>query len=194
MIADQQLTDIKSQITAVIRQNFDRGFVPYSGCNRICAEMMAILQDAENLDDRKLAFDIHILILLKVVKLISHADTSSGAVNDVLDNCLYTIEKLCKEDDGANEKHFFDTIIKTAKNKLLIEWSDFGYRLLKSTVYLVHNPMQAQKVYDIFPILGPLYDGKEYPEMYLITLGMIERLEGPAAAEQYLMERVASSF
>jgi hypothetical protein len=152
--------------------------------------MMAVLQAAETLEDRKLAFDIHIMVLLEVVKLISHADTSSGAATDVVNSCADTIEELCKTDEGVNEKHFFDTIVKTAKNKALKEWPDCGYDLLKSTVYLVRNRKQADKVYEIFPILGPLYNGKEYPETYLITLGITERLEGMEAAERYLMDHL----
>jgi len=30
-----------------IRRSSDRGFVPYSGCNRVCGEMMLIMQTAE---------------------------------------------------------------------------------------------------------------------------------------------------
>jgi hypothetical protein len=39
----------------------------------------------------------------------------------------------------------------------------------------------------VFPILGTMYDGKEYPEKLLIILGIIERLEGKEAADKYLM-------
>jgi hypothetical protein len=57
-------------------------------------------------------------------------------------------------------------------------------------VYLVQDHKQAEKVYDLFPILGLMYGGKEYPDRYVITLGIIERLDGVAAAGQYRMEHL----
>ncbi|MBS4025852.1 MAG: hypothetical protein KGZ96_09290 [Clostridia bacterium] len=193
MPSNQQLADLKKQIKASIRRNSDRGFVPYSGCNRICAEMMSIMQMAEdwvNTDEHQQAFDIYIMVLLEAVKLISRADTSSGAAGDVIHNCLYWIDKGCQTADQDNHEHFFDTIIKTAKNKAFKEWPDYGYRLLKIAVYFVHDQKQAQKIYGIFPILGTMYDGKDYPDKLLITLGIIERLDGKKAADKYLMDNI----
>lgn len=187
---NQQLTALKNQIKASIRRNSDRGFVHYSGCNRVCSEMMSVMQEAEANTDPKQAFDIYIMVLLEAVKLISHADTSSGAAGDVIHSCLTEIDKLCQTIDEDNHKHFFDTIIKTAKNKAFKDWPDDGYRLLKSADYFVRDQKQAQKIYDIFPFLGTMYDGKDYPDKLLITLGIIERLEGKEAADQYLMDNI----
>jgi len=130
------------------------------------------------------------MVLLEAIKLISHADTSSGVVGDVIRGCLTEIGMLCQNADEENHKHFFDTIIKSAKNKAFKDWSDDGYRLLKSAVYFIHNQKQAQKVYDVFPLLGTMYDGKDYPDKLLITLGIIERLEGKEAADKYLMDNI----
>jgi hypothetical protein len=139
------IDDIKKQIQSTIRRNSDHGFVHYSGCNQVCAVMMDILQEVETLDDLKLALDIHILVLLEVIKLISHADTSSGVAGDVVSNCLYAIEVRCKSAEEADHK-------------------------------------QEQKVYDTFAFLGPMYNGKDSD--------IIDRLEGSAAAEQYLMDNI----
>lgn len=190
MADSQQQTDLKNQIKAYIRRNSDRGFVNYSGCNRICAEMMSIMQAVETSNNTVQAFDIYIMILLEAIKLISHADTSSGAAGDVIHGCVSEIDKLCQTADKENHKHFFDTIIKTARNKAFKEWPEDGYRLLKCAVYFVGNDKQAQKVYEVFPILGSMYDGKDYPDKLLITLGIIERLEGKDAADKYLMENI----
>ncbi|MDP4094604.1 MAG: hypothetical protein Q8920_14760 [Bacillota bacterium] len=100
------------------------------------------------------AFDIYILVLLETMKIISHADTSSGGVTDVVNGCLSELGKLCKTAAEANYKHFFDTIIKTSRNKVFTEWPEEGYRLLKSAVYFVSNEKQAQKAYEIFPVLA----------------------------------------
>jgi hypothetical protein len=164
--------------------------VHYSGCNQVCAVMMDILQEVETLDDLKLALDIHILVLLEVIKLISHADTSSGAAGDVVSNCLYAIEVRCKSAEEADHKHYFEKLIKAANNKAFKEWAEWGYGLLKATVNFIHDHKQEQKVYDTFAFLGPMYNGKEYPDKYLITLDIIDRLEGSAAAEQYLMDNI----
>jgi hypothetical protein len=188
MTDNQQLSEIKERINTTIRRNSDRGFIPYSGCNRICAEMSTILEEAERCPDHKQAFDIFILILLRMMKLISRADTSSGATGDVIQSCLEEIDKLCRSADEANHKYFFDTIIKTVKNKTFQDWPDDGYGLLKSAVYFVRDKKQAQKIEDIFSLLGTLFDGRPYPDQLLITLAIIERLDGAEAADQYLME------
>jgi hypothetical protein len=185
-----ELDDLKNQIKASIRLNSDRGFVPYSGCNRVCAEMLSIMQEAEDSFDAVQAFDIHIMVLLEVIKLISHADTSSGAAGDVFHGCLSEIDKLCQNAAEEDRKHFFDTIIKTAKNKAFKDWPDDGYRLLKSAIYSVCNEKQVQKVYEVFSILGTMYDGKDYPDKLLIILGIIEKLEGKDAADKYLMDNI----
>jgi hypothetical protein len=52
------LSEIKSEVRALIRRNSDRGFVPYSGCNRVCEEMTAMLEESKAQEDRKLIFDI----------------------------------------------------------------------------------------------------------------------------------------
>lgn len=190
MTVSQQLADIKEQINVSIRRNSDRGFIPYSGCNRICEEMFAILEEAEQCPDQNQAFDIFILVLLRMMKLISHADTSSGAAGDVIQSCLEGIDKLCRSADEANHNHFFDTIIKTVKNKAFQGWPGDGYRLLQSAVYFVRDKKQAQKILNLFPGLGTFYDGRPYPEQLLITLAIIERLDGVEAAEQYMMEHI----
>jgi hypothetical protein len=188
-----QLTDLKNQIKDSIRSYSDRGFVSYSGCDRVCAEMMSIMHIAEDLvktTDYQKAFDIYIIVLIEVVKLISYADTSSGAAGDVIHGCINEIDKICNAVYEEKHKHYFDTIIKTAKNKAFKDWPDDGYRLLKSAVYFVQDQKQAQKIYDVFSILGTMYDGEDYPDKLCITLGIIARLEGKEAADRYLMHNI----
>ncbi len=83
-----------------------------------------------------------------------------------------------------------DAIVKITKNKVFKDWAEYGYQLLRNTVYLVQDYKQAEKVYDLFPTLGPMYGGKEYPDRYVITQGIIERIDGAAAADQYRMEHL----
>lgn len=187
---EQQLGDVKNKIKAAIRSNSDRGFVPYGGCNRVCGEMMFIMQTADACSDPRHAFDVYILVLLEAVKLAPHADSSSGALVDVVQGCADAINEIVQHADEANQKHFFNTLLKAAKNKAFADWPDYGFKLLQSAGDLVLDSKQAQKVYDVFPILGPLFNDKRYPEEYLITFGIKKRLEGNEAADQYLMEHL----
>ncbi len=125
-----------------------------------------------------------------MIKLISHADTSSGAAGDVVHSCLEGIDKLSQAADDVNYEYFFGTIIKNARNKAFQDWPDNGYRLLKSATYLARDKKQAKKIFDVFPLLGTLYDGTDYPEKLLITLAIVERLDGNEAAEKYMMEHI----
>ena len=190
MAIDQRLSEIRERITTTIRRNSDRGFLPYRGCDQVCMEMFSILEEAEQRQDQKLAFDIYMLVLLRMMKIISYADTSSGMATDVIQTCFANIEELCQNADEIHHKYFFDTIIKGAKNKVFQGWGDDSYELLKSAVYFVCNKKQAQKITDTFPLLGTSYNGNPYPEQLLITLAMIERLDGTEAADRYMLEHI----
>jgi hypothetical protein len=152
--------------------------------------MMFVMQVAEDSFDVVQAFDIYIMVLLEAIKMVSYADTSSGAAGDVIYGCLSKIDKLCQTAAVENHKHFFDAIIKTAGNKAFKDWSEDGYSLLKSAVFFVYNEKQAQKIYEVFSILGTSYDGKDYSDKLLITLGIKERLEGREAADKYIFDNI----
>lgn len=193
MTDKHEVTRLKNIIKASVFHNSDRGFVPYSGCMKVCGEMHTVMKTAEHyieLQDYHQAFDIYIMVLVEAVKLVSHSDDSSGCCGDVIYNCLIEIDKLCRITSQDNDNYFFDTIIKTAKNKVFEDWSEWAYSLLKSAVYFVHNNKQAQKIYDLFPVLGKMYSGSDYPDKLLITLGIIERLEGKDAANKYIMDNI----
>lgn len=190
MDASERLAELKQEITALIRRNSDRGFLHYSSCNKVCAELLVISEEAEHHPNRRYAFDVHLMVFLKTVKLISHADTSSGIATDVVNNCLNVIDELCQSAAEEDRKHFFDAILKAVKNKAFDGWEEMAYGLLRSSVHFVNDAKQAEKVYAMFPILGPMYSGEEYSDVYTITFGIIRRLEGEAAANQYVMDHL----
>lgn len=108
MPINQQLTDLKNQIKATIRRSSDHGFVSYSGCNRVCGEMMSVMQIAEDhaqAADYQQAFDIYIMVLVEAVKLISHVDTSSGAAGDAIHGCITEIDKICSAVQETKHRH-----------------------------------------------------------------------------------------
>ncbi|WP_166241001.1 hypothetical protein [Paenibacillus turpanensis] len=184
------LPEMKEQIKKLISYHSDRGFLHYGDCNRVCDELIRIAARSKMLEDQLLAMDIQLHILAETAKLISHADTSSGAAGDTIDFSLEAIEECSKSAPENLHKAMFDSLLKTVKKKAFSEWKEVGYKLLRSAVYLVQDQNQAKKVYELFPILGNMYGGKEYPDRYLITHGIIERLEGEAASEQYLLEHL----
>jgi hypothetical protein len=193
MPSQQELIELKQQIKDAVNRNSNRGFVNYSGCMRVCGEMQGVMQAAEQYaqsGNYQLAFDIYLMVLIEVFRLVSHADDSAGGCSDVTSGCLSEINKLCRNAYTADEKYFFDTLVKTAKNKVFNGWEEYAYRLLKSAATFVRDSKQAQKVYELFPSLGKMYDEKEYPDKLLITLEIIERLEGKAAADRYLMDNI----
>lgn len=130
------------------------------------------------------------MVLIEAFRLVSHADDSAGSCSDVINGCLHEIDRLCKNACVSYEKIFFNELVKTAGNKVFEGWGESAYRLLKSAAVLVCDSKQAQKIYNLFPRLGKMYDGKEYPDKLLITMEILERLEGKAAAEKYLMDNV----
>lgn len=192
MTEELRLNKYKEQIKAAIRSNSDRGFVNYSGCIRLSMEMMSVVEqaEAEAQSDPVLAFDIVVMVINEVMKLISHADDSSGSLGEAIRDSMRVIDEFCQSIDESNHKYFFDTIIKSAKRKAMKEWPDFGYGLLQSVVHLIHEEKQVRKVNEGFEALGTLYSGSKYPEEYVITYKITNRLEGPEAADRYLISHI----
>lgn len=186
----QSLNEIKDQLKISIRSNSDRGFVHYGGCLRVSTEMSSIIESAEALTDPVMTFDILIMVFKEAVKLISHADDSSGTLGEVIRSCTSAIQQLCQSEDEANQGYFFETIIKTAKLKTVKDWPDFGYQLMEAVVFLVHDEKQVQKVFEVFETLGRLYSGAKYPEEHVITYKLLKQLKGREAADDYLTEHM----
>lgn len=184
------LADIKQEVKQLIRSNSERGFLPYRACDNVCHGMSRTLEQSVAFGDTGVAIDIHLYILTEVTKLIAHADTSSGAATDVVNQCLHGIEAYAKSIPDEDKKGMFQKIIKTAKHKAFQEWAEYGYRLLRCGANLIDDEKQAAKVYELFDVLGKMYDDEPYPDQYLITQQIIEQLEGAAAAERYRMEHL----
>lgn len=185
-----QMAEIKNRIQTAIRQNSDRGFIPHTGDIQVGEEMGAILDEALSMADSVHTFDISMTVLMETVELLPRADDSSGVLNDIVRRCTGIIEGLCRTAEGAKGKDYFDKLILASRNHVLKERTDVAYDLLKGTVYLVTDHNQAQKVYDTFEILGTLGSGKTCTDADLISFGMIERLDGKAAADQFLKEHL----
>ncbi len=188
-----QLLGLKQQIKDTIRRNSDRGFIPYAGCNRVCAEMASIITIAESCskeEDYRQAFDIYRMLILETARLVSHADDSGGGCSDIMNASFNGIDWSCKNVAENESQYFFDTLLKTARNKVFADWPDWAYQLLKAAVCFVNDQARAGKIYDILPTLGKMYNGEDYPDKYLITLGIIERVQGKEAARQYLFEHL----
>jgi hypothetical protein len=95
---------------------------------------------------------------------------------DVIHGCIAEIDKLCNAVYEEKPKHFLTLSSRLPKIKPL----KIGLMMAIGcrSRHFVQDQRQVQKIYDVFPILGTMYDGKEYPEKLLIILGIIERLEG----------------
>lgn len=187
------VSELKQQIKATIRRNSDHGFVPYAGCNRVCAEMASIMNIAESCrqaTDYREAFDIYLMLILESARLVSHADDSGGGCSDIILCSIDGIDAICTQLVDSENQYFFDALIKTAKNKVFTDWPEWACLLLKAAVYFVNDQKRAGKIYDILPTLGKMYNGEDSPDKYLIILGIIERLEGKEAARKYLFEHL----
>lgn len=193
MPTQPQLLELKQRIKDTVRRNSDRGFLPYAGCNRVCAEMASIMMIAEscyNEKDYRQAFDIYLMLILETVRLVSHADDSAGGCSDIIYGSFDGIDAVCNDVLQNESRYFFDALVKAAKTKAFKGWEEWAYRLLKVAVYFVDDEKRAGKIYDIFPTLGKMYDEEDYPDKYLITLGIIQRLQGEEAARKYLFEHL----
>lgn len=186
----EYLSDIKNRISASILKNSDKGFVNDRGCIIVCTEMMSIIQVARiNINPRR-TFDIYLIVMIEAVKLFFHADGSSGTISEVIQKCIKGIGNICRNADEFNKKYYFDNIMKSVQIRAFSDWPDYGYKLLRNVVYLVNNKKQAYRVYDVFSVLGKMFDGKDFPDKFVIIHGILERVEGEEVAQKYLMDNL----
>jgi hypothetical protein len=193
MTNQEELRELKKQIQDVIRRNSDRGFVPYSGCNRIAWELSRIIEIATGhvqSGNYQQGLEIYLLVLLQTIKLISHADDSSGCCGEIILYSLEEINKLCKILAETDDGEVFKSILKAARNKAFQGWEEWAYKLLLAAVPLVRNVKQGEKIKELFPVLGTMYDDKDYPEKALILLGIKERLEGEEEGKRFLLDNI----
>jgi hypothetical protein len=137
---DVEVKELKQQIQASVRRNSDRGFIPYGKCFRITKDLDEVLRMAEEClkdTEYRKAFDIYIMVLVETVRLIAHADDSAGCCGDIIRECLEKIEQICVNVASSKEVYYFETLIKTAKNKVFKDWAEWAYALLKPAVYFV---------------------------------------------------------
>lgn len=187
---EQHMSDIKNRIKASILQNSYKGFVNDRGCIIVCTEMMSIIQVAKiNINPMRI-FDIYIIVMIEAVKLFFHADGTSGTITEVIQECIKGIGNLCRDAEEYNQNYYFDSIIKSAQIRAFHDWPDYGYKLLRHAVCLINNQKQANRIFDVFSILGKMFDGKDYPDKFVIIHGIVERMEGREAADKYLMENL----
>ena len=156
-----ELTELKQQIRNTIKRYSDRGFVPYSGCLYVCREMEAILDISQhhlNDDELKEGFDIAIMVLIEVVRMISHADDSAGGVSDVVRKSMNILDQICETEDAVSDEYYLKELVKASKNKVFDGWDDWAYGLLKLAAALVKNEKQAMLIYDVSSIYNATFE------------------------------------
>ena len=112
---------VKNTIAASIKCNTYRGYIGWSSCDNICADMHdCVDMCAEQLKsgDALTALKASVYILLSGVKLASYADSSSGMLTDVI-LCTYDLIGKCTKEIEKQDKKMrneaLDIIIKEAR-------------------------------------------------------------------------------
>ena len=150
-----RLQEIKERIRSSIAWNSDRGFVLYSGCNRVCSEFASILTIADvalQSEDYQRAFDIYILVFLETVKLASHADDSGGGCSDIVHYCIEQIDEVCRRVSGLDTKEnelkrllevvkSFESYIEYYGKQLAAEYPEEVHRIFEE--YILKEAKQA---------------------------------------------------
>lgn len=94
-----ELTKAKALIKASIRRNTQRGFIGYRECDNICRDMERVLDRAERRLEAaqpEAALALACCVLMNGVKLTSEADSSSGALSDVVDGAYSLVGRSIK--------------------------------------------------------------------------------------------------
>lgn len=184
------IQELKAEIKATIRSNSDRGFLHYSECNNVCHYLSLVLDQAEQHHDARYVMEVFMLVIVETLKLRLHADDSDGMTTDNLNHAIATIERLCEQAEPENRDYFFKFIMKTVKNKVFKDWAEEGFSLLRAAVPLVQTDKEAGRIYDMFPLLGTMYSGSEYPDQHVVTHSLILKLEGEEAANRYINDHL----
>ncbi|MCI9387931.1 MAG: hypothetical protein K1W36_09080 [Lachnospiraceae bacterium] len=192
---------VKNTIAASIKCNTYRGYIGWSSCDNICADMHdCVDMCAEQLKsgDALTALKASVYILLSGVKLASYADSSSGMLTDVI-LCTYDLIGKCTKEIEKQDKKMrneaLDIIIKEARKNAFDGWTDWRYDLLKCGICLC-DEKNAQKLEKVFDILLERAQEDSFPDYTkkedMITRYLLHRhLYGKETVREELYQNIS---
>jgi hypothetical protein len=193
----QILSGIKDQIREAIRSGTHRGCIDWRGCDEICEELYRLLDIAQDQMKHQrlvLTFEIVLEIIRAGIQLASTADSSSGSLASVLCGARELLEACCNAiaDSGTEkeQKQCLDRLIKVSQEKRFDGWDNDAYALLHTAVCFLKKK-DSVKWYATLDAMQKKAEANDYSdysleENALVRLESIEKLDGKAAAKEYL--------
>ncbi len=194
----EALKAVKERVRIAIRKNRHRGYIDYSGCDAICAELSDCLDAARMRYLEKfpeIAFEIALYLLIEGAKLASTADSSSGSLSFCTDTTEALLEDASKAIVATGtaklQKTCYEKLCKEAWNKAFEGWTDWRYVLLENAALFITSE-NYQKLEDALIELQRENAQKPYLSRGFQTaeakvrLRMTEALEGSAAARSFI--------
>ena len=192
---------VKDYIRKTVRENTYRGFIDYSGCNNICRSLSELIQKTVlRLSGKNClsAFDISLELLKTGMKLASTADSSSGALTDIMqdtqDLLIMTCDEISRSCPDKDKDKCFDTMTALSKNKIFYGWSEWKYDLLSVAVKFL-TEKNRKKFFDTLDSFlkentGDFSGKFDTERNKIVRYYAIEKLDGYAAAYTYLLENI----
>jgi hypothetical protein len=198
----QELRLAKECIRSSIQQNTRRGYIEWTGCDRICTDMDAVLVQARRRMERGQPSEALLLaecIALSGIKLAASADSSSGSLTMTINNTQALIVECCKllcQEDFTDEdrRQSFDELLKTAHRQAFDAWPAERHALLRAAIPLC-NPQSAAKLYAFLDKLLKVEMQKSFPEYYVsldkqTRFYLIRAQQGAPQAHEFLMQNL----
>ncbi len=216
--ADRHLTNLlllrfeavgqgKAAYVEMVKQALDsgqhrRGFIDYQGAIEAGKRIWKILAEGYKAVGKEpdRAMDIFQAVLETVIPALGYADDSSGDLSGCISYALSGLKAVYPSLPVRDRAALFDYCLQKAPSDQLSGW-DWEWELIRLAADMVVTPDERQRVFSALDQMAEklphgyagsnlgYYRRKSADE---IKLAVIERLDGSAAAEQFMLDRAES--
>ncbi|MEH7493817.1 SWIM zinc finger family protein [Neobacillus niacini] len=202
---EDEITASKKLIREYINNAKRNGFIDWRHVDSALQGAEMTLKKAHEkieLGDSETAVLLAIEVLTPVVKMIQYCDDSNGGVSFIMNLAISTIEQAVSTAlenlDEKEQKKLFEVILKEALKKQYDGWSDWRFELLNVCKIFSHKKDLRKKLEKQLEMLEQKA-GTSWSEEYektqvkLLQFEIIEKCDGPSAAEKFVYKNIKIS-
>jgi hypothetical protein len=202
---EDEITASKKLIREYINNAKRNGFIDWRHVDSALQGAEMTLKKAHekiDLGDSETAVLLAIEVLSPVVKMIQYCDDSNGGVSFIMNRAISTIEQAVSTAlenlDEKEQKKLFEVILKEALKKQYDGWSDWRYGLLNVCAIFSHKKdlrNKLEKQLDTLEQKAGTSWSEEYEkqQVRLLQFEIIEKCDGPSAAEKFIYKNIKIS-
>lgn len=190
---DDELAAIKNMLKKTIRKNSKYGGLDAKGIRAVCKDMAAALDKARRRMERgqyQDAINIVCYIIASCAEVFEKAYNGCSYLADTAETALGMIREctavLAAAGNAEEKREPTRVFLQAAQDAVFDEWLDYRYALLEQAALLA----DSESAGEIHGLLDKLQDGGHMDRARQIRYRLINTVEGPEAAREYLEQNL----